>query len=119
MKIKKIKDHYTEAKEKHSYFCDCMNPPYLTPEQINFVIEDSLQKISERIKRGCELGNIEWDEILNYTVWKIHEAYAKGETRAAVDKCYDAIAVLLRVVDVLEGRQPLGNPEKKEGENYV
>lgn len=31
-------------------------------------------------------------------------AFTAGNTAAAVEECYDAIAVLLRVVDVLEGR---------------
>lgn len=36
---------------------------------------------------------------------------ATGEA-AAVEECYDTIAVLLRMVDVLEGRQKLGKPNK-------
>jgi hypothetical protein len=43
------------------------------------------------------------------------QAYIKGDIAAAVEECYDAIAVLLCVVDVLEGRQALGNPAKKGG----
>ena len=30
------------------------------------------------------------------------------------EECYDAIAVLLRVVDVIEGRQALGKPQEGE-----
>lgn len=32
---------------------------------------------------------------------------------AAIEECYDAITALLRVIDVLEGRQELGNPNKQ------
>jgi hypothetical protein len=117
MNIEKIKEHYEHAKQKHPYFCDCMNPPYLTPEQIKFTIDDRLHIIRKRIERGYELGNTEWDEILNCEVWEIHEAYANGDTDAAIEECYDAIAVLLRVIDVLEGHQELGSPNKeKRGE---
>ena len=35
-----------------------------------------------------------------------------GHPELAVEECYDAIAVLLRVIDVLEGRQELGRPER-------
>lgn len=117
MKIEKIREHYEHAKQEHPYFCDRMNPSYLTPEQIKFAIDDSLHIIRERIERGYEVGNAEWDEILNCEIWEIHEAYANGDTAAAVEECYDAIAVLLRVVDVLEGRQALGNPNEKRGES--
>ena len=39
------------------------------------------------------------------------EAIANGDTVNAVEECFDAIAVLLRVIDVLEGRQKIDNPE--------
>ena len=51
-----------------------------------------------------------WDTLLNCEVWEVHDALLRGDNANAVEKCYDAIAVLLRVVDVIEGRQPLGNP---------
>ena len=35
-----------------------------------------------------------------------------GNAERAVDEAYDAIAVLLRIIDVLEGRQKLGKPEE-------
>lgn len=41
------------------------------------------------------------------------DAIANGNTAHAVEECYDAISVLLRTIDVLEGRQKLGKPETK------
>ena len=38
--------------------------------------------------------------------------HAVGHPELAVEECYDAIAVLLRVIDVLEGRQELRRPER-------
>lgn len=32
----------------------------------------------------------------------------------AINEAYDVIAVLLRVIDVLEHRQPLGKPKEKK-----
>lgn len=46
------------------------------------------------------------------TYAEVCNAIARGDNAHAVEECYDTIAVLLRMVDVLEGRQCLGKPEK-------
>lgn len=38
-------------------------------------------------------------------------AVANGDKAQAVEELYDCISVLLRTVDVLEGRQALGRPK--------
>lgn len=43
-------------------------------------------------------------------------AETRGDKANAVEECYDAIAVLLRMVDVPEGRQTLGKPEEMKTE---
>lgn len=60
------------------------------------------------------VGSVEAVTVLMCEVYKAVQAYTHGNTKAAVEKCYDAIAVLLRVIDVLEGRQKLGKPEEGE-----
>ena len=55
-----------------------------------------------------------WDTLLNCEVWEVHDALFRGDNAHAVEECYDAIAVLLRVVDVIEGRQALGKPQEGE-----
>jgi hypothetical protein len=47
----------------------------------------------------------------------MNEAIANGDTDAAIEEAYDAIAVLLRVIDVLEGHQELGSPNKESEVN--
>ena len=113
MNIEKIREHYEHAKEKHPYFCDWVIPETYTPKEIRKRIDDTLQKCREDIALAEGVGVLSWDDILNCEVWEVFNAIAKGDTAAAVEECYDAIAVLLRVVDVLEGRQALGNPEAK------
>lgn len=46
-------------------------------------------------------------------VWDVLHATEGLTFGQAVEECYDAIAVLLRTIDVLEGRQKLGKPEMK------
>ena len=108
----KIREHYERAKEKHPYFCDCIFPANLDAETVRYVIREELSRIRRGIKSDIEKGEVGWDQLLNCEVWEIHEAVANNNAAAAVEECYDAIAVLLRVVDVLEGCQALGNPAK-------
>lgn len=119
MNIEKIKEHYEHAKAKHPYFCDGLLPTQVSSDWSKGVV---LQKIvlelrlaRERIGVGGKIGNRLWNEVLNCEVWEATEAMANGNTAAAVEECYDAIAVLLRTIDVLEGRQALGDPAQKGG----
>jgi hypothetical protein len=117
MNIEKIREHYEHAKEKHPYFCDGLLP---TDIDMGWSKGEVLQKIvlelrlaRDRIEVGGKSGNRLWNEILNCEVWELTEAIYHKNTTAAIEECYDAIAVLLRLVDLLEGRQALGDPEKK------
>lgn len=53
-------------------------------------------------------------DVLLCELYEVEYAMAKKDVPNSIEECYDAIAVLLRVVDVLEGRQALGNPAKDE-----
>ncbi len=115
--IDKIKQHYNHACEKHPYFCDGLLPTqvssYWSKGEVIQKIVLELRLARERIGVGGKIGNCLWNEVLNCEVWEAIEAMANGNTAAAVEECYDAIAVLLRTIDVLEGRQALGDPTKK------
>ena len=45
-------------------------------------------------------------------VREAYEALYNGDKSQAVEELYDCAAVLLRAIDVLEGRQALGKPEE-------
>ncbi len=112
--IEKIREHYEHAKRKHPCFCDWVIPQTYTPKQIRERIDATLKKCREDIALAQGVGILSWDDILNCEVWEVFDAIAKGDTAHAVEECYDAIAVLLRTVDVLEGRQKLGNMETND-----
>jgi hypothetical protein len=118
MNIEKIKEHYEHAKEKHPYFCDGLLP---TDIDMGWSKGEVLQKIvlelrlaRDRIEVGWKSSRENWNEELNCEVWELTEAIYHKDTTAAIEECYDTIAVILRLVDVLEGRQALGNPARNE-----
>jgi hypothetical protein len=55
------------------------------------------------------------ETVLLCEVAEMFAAIEHCKMKEAIEEAYDCIAVLLRIVDVLEGRQALGNPTKKEG----
>ena len=115
MNIEKIKEHYDHAREKHPYFCDLLQPIPATQEEIDFLIAKTLANIRVWNKTKAAENRLVWDSVLDCEVWEIREAIACRQPEYAIEECYDAIAVLLRVIDVLEGRQPLGKPKEEGG----
>lgn len=104
--------HYVHAKEKHPCFCDRLLPDW-PKYKIRYRITNNLQHSRLRIKAGIRKHNLMWNEIADCEVWEATEAMANDDTVHAVEELYDCVAVLLRTIDVLEGRQKLGKPETK------
>lgn len=105
--------HYAHAKEKHPYFCDMLLPPSSewTKEDAHWYLNEFRNSITAQMQTHRLL----WSELCNCEIAEAEDALINGGTTHAVEECYDAIAVLLRTIDVLEGRQKLGKPEKKGG----
>lgn len=70
----------------------------------------------ERVRDAAAVGSLTATRLIDLAALEMMEAAVRGDKAAAVGKCYDAIAVLLRTVDVLEGRQPLGKPKETKTE---
>ena len=103
--------HYDHAKEKHPYFCDSLYQKDYTLDMAQLRCRAELSECRELIKKQIRCEVLQWDSLLNCEVWEAHEAVANGDNSAAVEELYDAVAVLLRTIDVLEGRQALGRPK--------
>ena len=98
--------HYAHAREKHPYFCDGILSPV---EDYKIALANQRSRLADakscRMVAACDLIDCE-----------LLEAYVEasnGKNTRAVEELYDAIAVLLRTIDVLDGRQKLGKPETK------
>lgn len=106
---KNIAEHYEHAKAKHPYFADAMLYTNDT-SHIKEILSIYRSDLNESIKK-----NYVWTlQILKCEIYEVYDAWSRGDTAQAVAECYDVIAVLLRMVDVLEWRQELGKPESAE-----
>ena len=99
--FRSIAGHYLKAIHKHPYFCDHF--AHLTPR---------LEDIRETLAGEQLRGDIAAHDVLMCEIAEMEEEMRAGNAERAVDEAYDAIAVLLRIIDVLEGRQKLGKPEE-------
>lgn len=104
-----IDRHYIHAKEKHPYFCDT-----LVPYMYGIEYSDGLLRVLRNILKNAKPGRLMMTDVLNCEIEEMLNAIVHGETENAIEEAYDAIAVLMRVIDILEGRQELGNPNKGE-----
>jgi hypothetical protein len=109
MNIEKIQEHYDHAREKHPYFCDMVTRDLWTVKDI----QDNLKRIRQYIEEDTARHEVEALSLLICETREFEEAMTLKNTAAAVEELYDVIAVCLRIIDVLEHRQPLGRP--KEG----
>ena len=110
----RVEKHYAHAVQKRTYFCDRLLPDW-SIGKIKSCIAVNLECARTRIKAGVRDHNLMWNEIADCEVWEVTEAMANGDKDHAVEELYDCIAVLLRTIDVLEGRQKLGKPKTEGG----
>ena len=108
--VLKITEHYCHAKSKHPYFADMMFLDENDAEDAKRYL--GIVRTILNIER--KKGELYAETLVNCEVAEICEAISRGYNAHAVEECYDAIAVLLRMVDVLEGRQELGKPKESE-----
>ena len=119
--IQSIEQHYRNAVEKHPHFADTIVPKFITDgakERRESTLEHARKFLkymrNENAKRA-KRRELSWIDLADCEQVEVLEAYIRGDMDAAAEEAYDAIAVLLRLVDVLEGRQTLGKPGKGKG----
>lgn len=105
--VAKVAAHYRHARAKHPHFAAALYPN----EGFGFFAECAKSQL-KAMRKLIGIGKSNAETVLMCETAEAREAYARGDRAAAVEECYDAIAVLLRMVDVLEGRQALGDPAK-------
>lgn len=105
-----IMAHYANARKKHPYFCDRITCLSSTGSDTRLDIYRST------LAAEIEASDVEACTVLECEVCEAMQAFTHGDTAHAIEELYDCIAVLLRTIDVLEGRQKLGKLETEGGE---
>lgn len=101
--INRISEHYIHAREKHPYFADLF-----MLESDGLVAKYGLEKCRCQLEFAIKNKGVTTIDVLRCEIAEIYEAASRDDKTQAIKECYDSIAVLLRMVDVLEGRQEFG-----------
>ena len=109
-----IARHYCHAKDKHPYFADRLCLDEADAEDASIALKCA--SIALKCMRAIEVrertnGKLHAETLARCEIAEVAEALARGDKAQAVSECYDTIAVMLRIIDVLEGRQALGKPK--------
>lgn len=101
--IEKVAEHYEHAKEKHPFFAHGL---FLEGDSASDA-EHTLAQMRMCLKHEKNENNVLAETVLNCEISEAAQAYASGDKAHAVEECYDSIAVLLRMIDAIDGREPL------------
>ena len=95
--------HFLKAVRKHPRFADAL---------FGDDAADDAQDVLDAMRRELDyLAKNNWLDASALATCEICEAQlanAKGDKAACVDELYDAVAVLMRMIAVVEGKQRLG-----------
>ncbi len=104
--------HYYHAKDKHPHFCDRLvedvgNNQEVAKRTATIILQSWRDTLAKRVRDEISTPF----DVLQTEIAEVYQAVVHGDKAAAVEECYDVLAVLLRMIDVLEGRQPIGKPK--------
>ena len=103
--LKRATAHYDHAVESHPRFCD-----YLAESKCVEFARADLAWAREDLALNAKENRSTFSEVLDKEIAETLLAIVEGRGEAAVEAAYDAIAVIMRAISVVEGRQRLGHP---------
>jgi hypothetical protein len=95
--------HYAKAVRKHPRFADALHKY----TDVKFA-EADLEKMRDKLNFMRECDAVSADELVEC---EMLEAFCAKSAQDAISELYDAVAVLMRMIAVVEGKQKLGGAE--------
>ena len=92
--------HYSKAVRKHPRFADALHKY----TDVKFA-EVALEKMRDNLDFMRECDAVSADELVEC---EMLEAFCAKSAQDAISELYDAVAVLMRMIAVVEGKQKLG-----------
>ena len=105
-------DHYAKALRKHPRFADSLFDFRADQADIREGMKPMAMGLLETYRKDiahCDrIGYLEAWEIERCEMAEAYVAHVNGDAAACVEELYDAVAVLMRMIAVVEGKQRLG-----------
>ena len=99
-------EHFAKAVRKHPRFADA-----LFSEDAADDAKGALEQARREIGYLAAHNWLDGDSLTQCEIAEAQFAYTQGDKATCVDELYDAVAVLMRMIAVVEGRQKLGGAE--------
>jgi replication-associated recombination protein RarA len=105
--IKKAKQHYDHACKKHPFFADdvCSNNIWCNYENDAKYLKNYLEYQNHLHENPNEESYCMAKDVLDAELAEIYATYCNGDYDQAVEEIYDAIAVLLRMEDMIKDKK--------------
>ena len=107
--------HYAKAVRKHPRFADAL---FCNSERNERIRENALrqaerelEEMREDIYLSTRDGMLEARYLLSCEIAEAEVEHMRGNAAETISELYDAVAVLMRMIAVVEGRQKLGGEE--------
>ena len=107
--------HFLKAVRKHPRFADKLfyecESYYKTKDAALAIAEDDLNDERQDLYLAQKTANVDSWSLISCEILEAYVAHLKGDKAACADELYDAVAVLMRMIAVVEGKQKLGGAE--------
>ena len=104
--------HYSKAVRKHPRFADALFSTSERNERIRATAlsqaECGLEEMREDIYLSTRDGTLEASCLLSCEIAEAEVEHMRGNAAETIGELYDAVAVLMRMIAVVEGKQKLG-----------
>lgn len=110
--------HYMESKKQHPCLCNGQMPWEVSDhkkEDVEKQIALRLAEAENRVATGNAYNELLWNELLDLYLWRSESALVNDDKSAAVKSLYKLVAVALREIDVIEGREKVCKGDSDEG----
>ena len=103
--------HFLKALRKHLRFADALfdwrelTHPF---SGVATLAQSRLKSCRRSVATGEQYHRLIANDLLGCEIAEAFAANARGDKAACVDELYDAVAVLMRMIAVVEGKQRLG-----------
>ncbi len=105
-------DHYAKALRKHPRFADEFYHEYEgychTKDDALIFAQNDLKDLRDFMRVLADGSRIDVWTLLNCEFYEAFVEYMRDDKSACVDELYDAVAVQMRMIAVVEGKQRLG-----------
>lgn len=98
-------EHYRKACQKHPYFADFWT------KNSNKFFRRNAEDLKACINHNSKTGEVSTRCVLEAEIFEIYEAITRGDMRQAREEIFDAMAVLIRMIDIIDGVRKFGRPQ--------